>query len=99
MSQEVGLNLPLAPVVDGKGDCVKADGPVSQEEATEVDPLYLVEHCIETGDLPDVVADDVEETPGNVRLTELPVVLTDPRAVELQSKILKQSRHFVLIPP
>ena len=84
VSQEVGLHLPLGPVVDGEGDCVKADWSVPQEEATEVYPVDFVEHGIETGDLTDVIIDDVQQTPRNVGLTELPLIPVDTGAVQLK---------------
>ena len=82
--EEVGLDLPLGPVVDGEGDCVKADRSVPEEEATEVDPVDFVEHGIEAGYLADVVADDVQQAPRYVRLTELPLLPPDTGAVQLQ---------------
>ena len=53
-------------------------------EATEVYPVDFVEHGIETGDLTDVITDDVQQTPRNVGLTELPLIPVDTGAVQLK---------------
>ena len=86
MSQEIGLDLPLAPVVDGEGDGVKAHWSVSQEEPSEVDPLNLVQHCVQTGYLANVIADDVQQAASDVGLTELPLILTDIGTAQLKMK-------------
>ena len=63
---------------------MEADWPVSQEEAAEVDPVDLVEHGVEAGDLTDVIADDVEQAARYVRLTELSLILIDPGTAQLE---------------
>ena len=91
--QEVGLDLPLGPVVDGEGDRVKADRSVSEEEAPEVNPGNLVEHGIETGDLTDVVTDDVQQTPRYVGLAELPLLSAHTGAVQLQHSTVRSDQR------
>ena len=68
MSEEVGVDLALAPVVDGEGDGMEAHWAVPEEEAPEVDPLDLVKHGVQTRDLSNIIADDVKQTPGDVCL-------------------------------
>ena len=95
MSEEVSLDLPLGPVVDGEGDGVKADWSVPQEEAAEVYPVDFVEHGIETGDLADVITDDVQQTPRNVGLTELSLLPADTGTVQLKySTIGSEPRYY-----
>ena len=41
-----------------------------QEKSSEINPFDFVEHGIEARNLADVIADDVEQAAGNVRLAE-----------------------------
>ena len=43
---------------------------MTEEEASKVDPLDLVKHGVQTGNLSNVIADYVEQTPRNVCLRE-----------------------------
>ena len=95
MSEEVRLDLPLGPVVDGEGDGVKADWSVPQEEAAEVYPVDFVEHGVEAGDLTDVIADDVQQAPRNVGLTELPLLSVG--AVQLKCSTIEPEPARLLI--
>ena len=78
MPKKICLNFSFAPVVDGKRDGVKAHRTVSKEEPAKVDSFDLVQHGVEAGDLADVIADDVEEAPGDIRLTEW-IILSSPK--------------------
>ena len=65
-----GMQSKLFVWVDGERDGVEADRAVPEEEASEVDPLDLVKHGVQTRNLPNIIADDVEQTSGDVCLRE-----------------------------
>lgn len=50
----------LGEEVDAVGDCVHGDGVSSNEESSKVHSGEVVEFSIQTGQLPDVVADHME---------------------------------------
>lgn len=52
----------LSEEVDAVGDGVHGDRVSSDEEASEVDPRQVVELGIEASQLPDVIADHMEQT-------------------------------------
>ena len=66
---------------------------MSEEEAHEVNPGDLVEHGIETGDLTDVVTDDVQQTPRYVGLAELPLLSAHTGAVQLQHSTVRSDQR------
>ena len=78
---------------------MKADWSVPQEEATEVYPVDFVEHGIEAGYLTDVITDDVQQTPRNVGLTELPLLPVDTGAVKLKFQLHILFRGLIDILP
>lgn len=52
----------LSEEVDAVGDGVHGEGVSSDEEASEVDPRQVVKLGVEASQLPNVVADHVEQT-------------------------------------
>lgn len=61
----------LGEEVDAVGDGVHGERVSPDEEAPEVDPGQLVQPGVEAGQLPDVVADHVEQTLAHVLLGKL----------------------------
>ena len=60
----------LGEEVDAVGDGAHGDGVAADEEAAEVHPVQAVQLGVEAGELPDVIADHVQQALGHVLLGE-----------------------------
>lgn len=66
-----GRGRHLGEEIDAVGDGAHGDRVAADEEAAEVDPVQAVEPGVEAGELPDVVADHVQQALGHVLPGEL----------------------------